>query len=433
MKKILSILSTAALMCTGISNVIACEPNKQKEKKVISNKNKNKPIIVNKRINYINQGKNEKNVIKKIKRSVNFEKEFNFYKKSQKSIINFDKIKSKIISFFNDNYDNNYFIVDNGLYLLRKKENKIIKINNINSSNIWYIDFDSKNNMYFAMYSVLLGSDGGEVYVLKNGETTAQKINGINERIFNITIDNKNNVYFDSSNGLYILKNGETTVFLCESLKKYGFYKKTLGFDNYNNLYFSTLNSTYILKSNVDIPSKINNLTSDVISFAVYENNNIYFGTNNGPFVLKQGKTTVTKINEIKFLNKNDKVNYFLFDKKYIYIGCLYQTYILDYNYKIIKLLPNSHCYSYDNNGKIYFGSGRGIYKFNPNTMKYQKIKINKNNNLYDSDAEIMYIYYNNNNDSIYFKEYTRQSINFYKINNNDISEKIENFNKLFF
>lgn len=429
MKKLLSILNTTALMCTGIGNVIACENNIETKKVISNGNNKNKPII-NKPKNYINQEKTEKNFIKRSKRSINFEKESNFYSKFQKSIINFDKIKSKIISFFNDDNDNYYFITNDGLYFLKKQNNTIIKINNINSSNIWYVNFDSKNNLYFAMYSVSFGSSGGSIYVLKNGETTAQKIKEINERIFNITIDNNNNVYFDSSNGLYILKNGEPTVFLCHSLKKYGFYKKTLGFDNKNNLYFTTLNNTYVLRNNENKPNKIDNLNDEVTSLFINKNK-VYFATINGAYFLEQGTTKAIKINEIKFLGKNDKVNYFLFDKKYIYLGCLYQTYILDYNYKIIKLLPDSHCFSYDNNGKIYFGSGRGIYKFNSNTMKYQKIKIKKNNNLYDSDDEIMYIYYSSNG-SIYFKEYTRQSINFYKINNNDIAEKIENFNKLF-
>ncbi|QIA71857.1 hypothetical protein GL981_11200 (plasmid) [Spiroplasma citri] len=61
--------------------------------------------------------------------------------------------------------------------------------------------------------------------------------------------------------------------------------------------------------------------------------------------------------------------------------------------------------------------------------MKYQKIKIKNINNLYDSDDEIMDIYYIN--DNIYFKEYTRQSINFYKINSNDLAEKIDNLDKI--
>lgn len=61
--------------------------------------------------------------------------------------------------------------------------------------------------------------------------------------------------------------------------------------------------------------------------------------------------------------------------------------------------------------------------------MKYHKIKIKNNNNLYDSDNEIMDIYYSN--DNIYFKEYTRQKINFYKINSNELAEKIDNLNKI--
>ncbi|RUO86151.1 hypothetical protein [Spiroplasma endosymbiont of Megaselia nigra] len=429
MKKLISILVLVSLTTTTASGVIACDSKKAistiNTKRIPKIKTLQPEKVEEKTENLMLQ---QTNLVRN-KRNINFEKELDVYQKMKKSITNFDNIKSKIISFFKDNYNKYYFITDDGLYILNKKNNKIIKINNINSSNIWYANFDSKNNLYFAMYSVSFGSSGGAVYVLKNGENTAQKINGINERIFNIMIDNNNNVYFDSNNGLYILKNGENTVFLCEYLKKYGFYKKTLGFDEKNNLYFTTLDNTYVLKSNVDIPTKINNLTSYVNFFVVNENNNVYFGTNNGAFVLKQGEATATKINEIKFLNKDDKVNYIWFDKKYIYIGCLYQTYILDYNYKIIKLIPSSHCLRYDKNGNIYFGSGRGIYTFNPNTMKYQKIKINKHNNLYDSDDEILNIYYFNRN--IYFMEYTRQTINFYKINSNDIAEKIDNFNKI--
>uniref|UniRef100_UPI0037DD7D47 lipoprotein n=1 Tax=Spiroplasma citri TaxID=2133 RepID=UPI0037DD7D47 len=426
MKKILSLIGAASLTAAGASSVIACKKTKEKQHEKRTKEKVLMPVVeksILTNLTLVQPPNSAKN-----KRSINFEKEFNFYNGFKKLIINFDKIKSKIISFFKDNYSNDYFITDDGLYLLKNKNNKLIKIKNINSSNIWYINFDSKNNMYFSMYSVSLGSSGGEIYMLKHNETTAQKINGINERIFNINIDNNNNVYFDSNNGLYILKSGEANAILNKDIKKYGFYKKTLGFDEENNLYFTTLNNTYVLKNNENEPNKIDNLNDEVTSLFINKNK-VYFATVNGAYFLKQGETTVTKINGIEFLNKNNKVNYFLFDKKYIYIGCLYKTYILDYNYKIIKLLPNSHCYIYNNNGTIYFGTGRGIYKFNPNTMKYQKIKIKNINNLYDSDDEIMDIYYIN--DNIYFKEYTRQSINFYKINSNDLAEKIDNLDKI--
>ncbi|WP_342224536.1 hypothetical protein [Spiroplasma endosymbiont of Asaphidion curtum] len=397
MKKLSSILNTITLTI-GLSNIVACKNNTQKQ---ITVRN-----------------------IQRSKRNINFEKELEIYNKNQKPIINFNKIKNNIISFFKDNYNNNYFITNNGLYVLKQKDKIVIKINNINNSNIWFVNFDLENNMYFGVYSASFGSSGGEVYILKNDETTAIKINGINERIFNTTIDNKNNVYFDSNNGLYVLKQGETKATLNKKLQEYGFYKKTLGFDDKNNLYFTTTNSTYVLKNNEIEPSKIDELNGEVNSIVINKNK-IYFATNNGAYVLKQGETK-----PISILNKDKKINYFLFDNNQIYIGSLFNTYILDFNYKIIKTLYfDSHCFNYDNKGNIYFGSGRGLYKFDISTKDYQKIKINKNNNLYDSDNEIMNIYINNND--VYFKEYTRKNINFYKIKIDNIAEKVENFNKM--
>lgn len=424
MKKILNILFLIILMYLGINNIISCKNNTKQKKIILNNKN----IPINNFKNYINKEKNEKN-IQRNKKNIDYEKEFYFYKKFKKSIISFDVLKYEIISFFNDNYDNIFFITNNGLYLLIKKENKITKINNINNSNIWCINFDSKNNMYFAVYNIEFGSSFGEAYVLKNGKNNAQKINGINERIFNITIDNYDNVYYDLNNGLYIFNSKKNSLLFCEFIKKYGFYKKTLGFDGENNMYFSTLNNIYVLKNNKNKPIKIDNLNNEVTSLFINKNK-IYFATNKGAFFLKQGKTKALKINKIKFLNKDDKINYFLFDKKYIYIGCLYQTYILDYDYKIIKLLPSSHCFKYIYDNKIYFGSDRGIYKFNLNLMNYERIKIKNNNNFYNTDDYVICIYYIN--DNLYFEEYTRKNINFYKINNNNIAEKIENFNNLF-
>ncbi|WP_342263442.1 hypothetical protein [Spiroplasma endosymbiont of Clivina fossor] len=415
MKKLLNVLSTITLTIE-LSSIVACENSAQKQIAI------NKPVI--------NKPRQPPKNVQRSKRNINFEKELEIYKKYQKPIINFNKVENNIISFFKDNYNENYFITNNGLYVLKQKNNEIIKINNINNSNIWFVNFDSENNMYFGVYSTSFGSSGGEVYFLKNGETTAIKINGINERIFNTSIDNKNNVYFDSDNGLYVLKKGETTATLNKKLQKYGFYKKTLGFNDKNDLYFTTSNSTYVLKNNEIEPNKIDELNGEVNSIVINKNK-IYFATNNGAYILKQGQTKPIKINEISFLNKDNKINYFLFDNNKIYIGSLFNTYILDFNYKIIKTLYfDSHCFNYDNKGNIYFGSGRGIYKFDIYTKDYQKIKINKNNNLYYSDDEIMDIYVNNNND-VYFKEYTRKSINFYKIKINNIAEKVEKFSKI--
>lgn len=368
------------------------------------------------------------------------------------------KLQIKPTYFFQDNNGKYYFVTDNGLYVLNQQSDELVKIDNIYDANIWHIVFDSKNNMYFASYSAGFGNDNyGELYVVKNNTTTAVKIEGIDRRVHNITIDNYDNVYLDTNNGLCVLNQGQTKAVLLtltdtdkfiytqaliqtgvleedqwgKLIDKQGkeikrvFYRKTLGFDADNNLYFTTLNpnETRVLKNFKTKSIKINNLNAEVNSIA-FDQNNVYFATKLGAYVLKQNETTVVKIEGLDFLGTTNKTNYFFIDKDRIYVGCLFNTYILDFNYRIINTLPfDSQLLQHDNQGNIYFGAGRGLYKFEIATNRYEKIKINKNGRLIETDDEIKTIYFVKN--QIYFNEYTCEGDNFYKITTNNIAHSI--------
>ncbi|WP_040093845.1 hypothetical protein [Spiroplasma poulsonii] len=109
-------------------------------------------------------------------------------------------------------------------------------------------------------HSIYFSHNVGEsgAFVLKKGQSTSTKINGIDKTVNSIAVDSNDNVYFGVADGIYLLKNGETTA----------------------------------NKFNAIITSTINSLTVD-------SSNNIYFGTNNSAYVLKQGSTTSTKIDGI--------------------------------------------------------------------------------------------------------------------------------------
>lgn len=288
--------------------------------------------------------------------------------------------------------------------------------------------------MYFASYSAdKPGSDdSGELYMIKNNTTIAVQIDGINQRVHNIAIDKHDNVYLTSANSLFVLKNQEQKIGIIQLTKKI-FYQKTLGFDDQNNLYFTTSNETYVIRHGQTKSTKIAGLTGEINSIA-FNQNKIYFATKkDGAYVLDRNDntTTATKIAGLNHLAAEyNEAKYLLIDDQRIYVGCSYGTYILDFNHTIIKTLPfGSDLLEYDNQGNIYFGTGRGLYRFEIADVNKREVKIelNKNGSLTEIDDEIKRIYFINN--QIYFQGYLRthdsEIKNFYKITANDTAKII--------
>ncbi|QIA69935.1 adhesin (plasmid) [Spiroplasma citri] len=88
---------------------------------------------------------------------------------------------------------------DNGAFVLKHGETTATKIDGIETiRSIADIKFDKNKKIY-------IGTDNG-VFVLKHGETTPTKIDGISNNKQSITIDSNDNIYFGTTRGTNILQ-----------------------------------------------------------------------------------------------------------------------------------------------------------------------------------------------------------------------------------
>ncbi|QIA69917.1 NHL repeat-containing protein [Spiroplasma citri] len=191
-----------------------------------------------------------------------------------------------------DSKDNIYIGTSNDVFVLKHGETTATKLDGIITNAIKYsvnsLGVDSKDNIYFSKF------DGA--YKLSAGATTATKIDGISNGICCTTIDSKDNIYIGTDNGAYKLSTGSNT-----PTKINGINERILSIeiDNNNNVYFGADTGVYKLSAGATTPTKINGINDHVKIIAADSKGNIYFGTLNCVFVLKQGETTATKIDGI--------------------------------------------------------------------------------------------------------------------------------------
>ncbi|WP_342224291.1 hypothetical protein [Spiroplasma endosymbiont of Asaphidion curtum] len=134
-----------------------------------------------------------------------------------------------------------------------QKEDKIFKkINGVDLGGSFRIA--NNQNIYF-------GTSHG-AYVLKRGETTANKIDEITSKVYSIIVDGKDNVYFGTENGAYILKQKETIATKINGITD-NHHIHLIAVDNSDNVYIGTRKNAFILKQGTIIPSKINGINTD--------------------------------------------------------------------------------------------------------------------------------------------------------------------------
>ncbi|RUO86062.1 hypothetical protein D9R21_05245, partial [Spiroplasma endosymbiont of Megaselia nigra] len=257
--------------------------------------------------------------------------------------------------------DNNIYLgTFAGVFVLKHGETTPTKINGINNvCNSIVIDKD--NNIYF-------GTNSG-VFVLKHGETTPTEINGINNKVNSIVIDKDNNFYFGTKDGAIMLKQGATTPTEINGINGYVI---SIVVDSKDNIYFGTNSGVFVLKHGETTPTKINGINNKVNSIAIDKDNNFYFGTKDGAIMLKQGATTPTEINGI-----NGYVNSIVVDSSnIIYFGAPDGVFVLKQGEKILNKINgienDTSFIMIDSNGNYYFG-GNDWLKFTTMVLDWLK------------------------------------------------------------
>ncbi|QIA71757.1 adhesin (plasmid) [Spiroplasma citri] len=260
---------------------------------------------------------------------------------------------------------------------------------------IYRMTIDSKDNIYFSVFA-------NGAFVLKQGETTPTKINGINNVVNSLAVDSNDNIYFGTANGAFVLKQGETTPTKINGITG----SKNIAVDNKDNIYFGTNKGIYKLIVGSTTPTKINGINNVVNSLAVDTKDNIYFSLfDNGAYVLKHGETTATKIdgisNNIQAITIDTKDN--------IYFG-MYQdsAYVLKHGEttpnKIngIETIRSIADIKFDKNKKIYIGTDNGVFvlkhgettatKIDGISNNIQAITIDTKDNIYFGTSKDTYI-----------------------------------------
>ncbi|QED25658.1 hypothetical protein [Spiroplasma citri] len=289
-----------------------------------------------------------------------------------------------------DSKDNIYIGTSNDVFVLKHGETTPTKIDGIITNAIKYsvnsLGVDSKDNIYFSKF------DGA--YKLSAGETTATKIDGISNGICCTTIDSKDNIYIGTDNGAYKLSTGSNT-----PTKINGINERILSIeiDNNNNVYFGADTGVYKLSAGATTPTKINGINDYIKIIAADSKGNIYFGTLNCVFVLKHGETTATKIDGIDGYVATIGVD----SENNIYIG-IYNgngVFVLkqgsDTPTKIngIQTFISMADFKFDKNNKIYFGTYNGAFvlkhgettatKIDGTSYDIESIIIDSNDNIY--------------------------------------------------
>jgi hypothetical protein len=191
--------------------------------------------------------------------------------------------------------------------LTSNSNNDYLSLKQINGiKNQFSLAVDSKDNIYFVL------SD--KLFVLKHGETTPTKINGIKDNIKSLAVDSNDNLFIATNKGLYNLVYGATTPTKIDGINDFIY---SLAVDNSNNIYYikSNMEGTFVLKQGATTPTKIDGIDKSVKSLAVDSNDNIYFGTDKGVYKLDVGATTPIKIDgisgEIRTIKTDSKNNIF--------------------------------------------------------------------------------------------------------------------------
>ncbi len=303
--------------------------------------------------------------------------------------------------------DNVFIKINNFLYCLCDINLvKFKKVKEAPSSSIDLIEIDSKDNIY-------IGTNYNLPQFFKKDENIAHYINGIiDHKVFSIAVDKNDNVYIGTINGLFILKDGEKTAkridLTIETVNK-------INFDKNDNVYITADTGAYILENNNKL-TKINGINNKVYSTAFDSKNNVYFGTSDGAYVLKSGEKTAKKINNIQnyvvslIIDKNDNI-YFITEKKQRLSSFIsnHKIFILkqgnnkqiklngiDENTRGYKLIidKNNNIYIFTSNGLFILKDGKTIFeKINGiNIDQSSKAKFDSENNMYIANYEGLFI-----------------------------------------
>ncbi|MFU0252438.1 hypothetical protein [Spiroplasma sp. Moj] len=187
MKKLLSIIGTIGLGASAPSPLLAntVQTRAKRDVSMLTSKSKNykylnfsKLSAINEKVQLVSIGKN----------AITYQSELT----KKIYIVSKDNIKKEINIPTNDLVfittlanDDVYFNINKGIYLLKQGEIQAIKIDGINDTNS--IAIDNNGNLYY-------GTNTG-AFVLKQGATTPIPINSINGKIKDIYVDNLNSVY----------------------------------------------------------------------------------------------------------------------------------------------------------------------------------------------------------------------------------------------
>ncbi|RUP75909.1 hypothetical protein D6D54_07675, partial [Spiroplasma poulsonii] len=140
------------------------------------------------------------------------------------------------------------------------------KINFNQNVNELTCSFSNKNNLYF-------GTNDG-AFVLKDGETTATKIDGISSSVYSLAVDSKDNIYFGTNTGAFVFTHGSDTPTIVVGIDK---IVNSIAVDSKDNIYFGTDNGAFALKNKTNKAFKINGIDGEIRTINCDSKNNIYF------------------------------------------------------------------------------------------------------------------------------------------------------------
>lgn len=254
MKKLLSIIGAIGLGVSAPAPLLANTPltRTKRDVSMLTSNSKNykylnfsKLSAINEKVQLVSIGKN----------AITYQSELT----KKIYIVSKDNIKKEINIPTNDLVfittlanDNVYFNTNKGICLLKQGETQAIKIDGINDTNS--IAIDSNGNLYF-------GTDTG-AFVLKQGATTPTPINGINGKIKDIYVDNLNSIYFINQNDYEAPKNiyrlnENNKIDLIKGIVNDKNVLNSITFNKNNDAYIATNNGIFLIINNSDTSTQI--------------------------------------------------------------------------------------------------------------------------------------------------------------------------------
>lgn len=208
-------------------------------------------------------------------------------------ITGYNGILSNDLKF--DSENNVYFVSNNKVYKINSSTTNAIEIALTGYlTQIADLSVDNQNNLYFI--STNNYGDWKDIYKVNHGTTNAIKINIIGfstSDIFKINFDSKNNLYI-ISNKLFKVNYGTNNAI---EITGYNGLVENISLDKNDNLYFIT-DKLYKVTIGTNVAKEINitNLSSGMYDLLIDSQNNLFIFSLNGFFKVNHGTNNAIKI-----------------------------------------------------------------------------------------------------------------------------------------